>query len=59
MTLDRAIELVKLERRFLYKQNDAASEKLRAELVVALDMAVCGLEAVQRLEKINKLKEAK
>jgi len=54
MKIDRAIQLVKLERDYLYKNNDAASRELRAELVTALDMAVYALKAVKAVDKLQK-----
>ena len=54
MKIDRAIQLVKLERDYLYKNNEAASRELRAELVTALDMAVYALKAVKAVDKLQK-----
>lgn len=55
MNIDRAIRLVKLEREYLYKHNDAATKELRAELVEALNMAVCALKAVKQLGDIFRM----
>ena len=57
MKIDRAIQLVKLEREYLYKHNDAANKALRAELVEALDIAVCALKAVKQLGDIFRMGE--
>ena len=57
MKIDRAIQLVKLERDYLQKHNEAASRELRAELVEALNMAVCALKAVKQLGDIFRMME--
>ncbi len=54
MKIDRAIQLVKLERDYLYKHNEAAGRELRAELVTALDMAVYALKAVKAVDTLQK-----
>lgn len=56
MTLDRAIDLVTLERDYLIKKNEPESLKLRREIVEALNIALYALKAVQNLEQLFKYK---
>lgn len=55
MKIDRAIRLVKLEKDYLQKHNEAATKELRAELVEALNMAVCALKAVKQLGELFRM----
>lgn len=56
MTLERAIDLVTLERDYLSKKNDPGSRKVRSEIVQALDIALYALKAVQNIEQLFKYK---
>ena len=56
MTINRAIQLVELERDYLIKKNDPESKKLRFEIAQALNMALYALKAVQNMEQLFKYK---
>ena len=56
MTLERAIQLVKLERDYLLKKNEPKSRQIRFEIAHALDMALFALKAVQNIEQLFKYK---
>lgn len=55
MTLERAIQLVELERDYLLKKNEPKSRQIRFEIAQALDMALFALKAVQNIEQLFKL----
>ena len=44
MKIDKAIQYVKLERDYLAKKNEPASIKLRAKIVMALDVALGSMD---------------
>ena len=56
MTLERAIQLVKLERDYLIKKNEPESKQIRIEIAQALNMALYALKAVQNIERLFKYK---
>ena len=56
MTLERAIDLVTLERDYLIKKNDPGSKQVRSEIAQALDIALYALKAVQNIEQLFKYK---
>lgn len=56
MTIDKAIDLVTLERDYLIKKNDPGSRKVRSEIVQALNIALYALKAVQNIEQLFKYK---
>lgn len=56
MTIDKAIDLVTLERDYLSKKNDPGSRKVRSEIVQALNIALYALKAVQNIEQLFKYK---
>ena len=56
MTIDRAINLVALERDYLVKKNEPESQKIRLEIAEALNIAIYALKAVQNLEQLFKYK---
>lgn len=56
MTLERAIQLVELERDYPLKKNEPKSRQIRFEIVQALDMALYALKAVQNIEQLFKYK---
>lgn len=56
MTIDRAIQLVELERNYLLKKNEPESKQIRFEIAQALDMALFALKAVQNIEQLFKYK---
>ncbi len=56
MTLERAIQLVKLERDYLIKKNEPESKQIRIEIAQALNMAIYALKAVQNIERLFKYK---
>lgn len=52
MTINRAIQLVEMERNYLLKKNEPESKNIREEIATALKMAQWALEAVQRIEQV-------
>jgi len=56
MKIDKAIDMVTLERDYLSKKNDPGSRKVRSEIVQALDIALYALKAVQNIEQLFKYK---
>lgn len=56
MTIDKAIDLVTLERDYLSKKNDPGSRKVRSEIVQALNIALYALKAVQNIEQLFRCK---
>ena len=57
MTLERAIDLLTLERDYLLKKNEPESKQIRSEIAQALEMAVYALKAVQNIEQLFKYKD--
>ena len=56
MTLERAIQLVELERNYLLKKNEPESQQIRFEIAQALNIALYALKAVQNIEQLFKYK---
>lgn len=56
MTLERAIQLVELERDYLLKKNEPKSKQICSEIAQALDMALFALKAVQSIEQVIRFK---
>lgn len=57
MTIDRAIDLVELEKEYLIKKNEPESRKIRDEIIQALNIAIYALKAVQNIERLFEYKE--
>ena len=55
MTLERAIQLVRLERDYLIKKNEPESKQIRTEIAQALNIAIYALKAAKNIEQLFKL----
>ena len=55
MTINRAIQLVELERDYLLKKNEPESKQIRTEIAQALNVALYALKAAKNIEQLFKL----
>ena len=54
MTINRAIQLIELERNYLLKKNEPESKQIRTEIAQALNMAIYALKAMANIERLLK-----
>ena len=55
MTINRAIQLVEMERNYLLKKNEPESKQIRTEIAQALNIAIYALKAAKNIEQLFKL----